>query len=362
MFGRRTKTMARTSVFISYSHRDARWLERLKVHLSPLEENFETEIWEDTRIRSGSKWREEIDEAIKRANVAVLIISADFLESKFIRDNELPPLLKAAEVDGALVLPIIAGPSLFLKKSELSQFRAVNIPEKPLISMTEGEQETTFLLVAERILERSQMLAVEEEEKRHPIKPALALSVEDFLDRRIWTRLVKAGDWFFDDKSHRILGAGPHNYLLSRHAYGEQPFVIETRLEFAEFAEHLAHPINKMNSGIIVGWNKDKEHPRYLNILISGETILIEKIGFNGGPVVRDFEHVTDEVSLSIHEGKSYGFVVQGSRKRLEVLLDGRSLIALDEPPGILGRVGLRPWRSQLTCHSFIVKQMEGGQ
>ena len=83
-------------VFVSYSHADQRWLERLKVHLTPLHKQPEIDVWEDTRIKVGSKWRKEIQDAVNRANVAVLIISADFLASDFIRTNELPPLLKAA--------------------------------------------------------------------------------------------------------------------------------------------------------------------------------------------------------------------------------------------------------------------------
>ncbi len=49
------------------------------------------DIREDTRIRAGSKWRDEIRAAVERANVAVLIVSADFLASDFVRMNELPP-------------------------------------------------------------------------------------------------------------------------------------------------------------------------------------------------------------------------------------------------------------------------------
>lgn len=50
----------------------------------------EVERWDDTLIDPGSNWREEIKVAIESAKVAILIVSADFLASDFIVNNEIP--------------------------------------------------------------------------------------------------------------------------------------------------------------------------------------------------------------------------------------------------------------------------------
>src|ERR1700680_3258867 len=113
------------------------------------------------QVRNGVKKFKRLS---NKANAAVLIVSADFLASEFIRTNELPPLLKAAEEEGALILPIIASPSLFLRNTELSQFQAVNNPSAPLISATEGEQEAVFVRVAEELLERASVLRTQEDQ------------------------------------------------------------------------------------------------------------------------------------------------------------------------------------------------------
>jgi hypothetical protein len=71
----------RGKVFVSYSHRDRKWVDRLLVHLKPLERAGYLDVWEDTRIAPGSNWKEEIDNALRASQIAVLLISADFLAS-----------------------------------------------------------------------------------------------------------------------------------------------------------------------------------------------------------------------------------------------------------------------------------------
>src|SRR5262245_41448071 len=143
-----------THVFISYSHKDKDWLERLRVHLRPLERELpQLEIWDDTRIKVGSKWRAEIASVTARTKVAVLLVSADFLASDFIANNELPPLLQAAESDGARILSVILSPSRFEKMPSLSQFQTVNDPSEPLVDMESGKREVVFVKVADAIEE-----------------------------------------------------------------------------------------------------------------------------------------------------------------------------------------------------------------
>ena len=144
---------SRTSVFVTYSHKDSKWLERLRVHLTPLERDGAFSLWADTRIKYGQNWKMEIAAALKSAKVAVLLVSADFLASDFIATQELPPLLAAAEVDGAVILPIIIKPSLFQQTKGLKDFHAVNAPSEPIIGMEEVAQEQTFVNLAIRIVE-----------------------------------------------------------------------------------------------------------------------------------------------------------------------------------------------------------------
>lgn len=131
-------------VFISYSHKDSAHLERLRVHLKPLEKLGVVDVWDDTKIKVGNHWQKEIDTALHQAAIAVLIISADFLASDFIIDNELPPILEKAQLDGTKIVPVILKPCRFSRDANLSRFQALNPPDKPVHGMNESEQEVIW--------------------------------------------------------------------------------------------------------------------------------------------------------------------------------------------------------------------------
>lgn len=142
---------ARRKVFISYSRKDARWLERLQVHLAPLEQAGLLDLWDDTKIVTGALWQTELLEALATARVAITLVSANFLASPFIVQYELPRLLARASSDGLVILPIIVSPCLFTN-SELSIFQAANDPQKPLAALPVPERERTLMNVAKGIL------------------------------------------------------------------------------------------------------------------------------------------------------------------------------------------------------------------
>lgn len=145
-------SIMRNQVFISYSHVDSEWLRRLKVHLKPFERNRQVHVWDDTKIKTGRDWKDEIKKALAQTKVAVLMVSPDFLASDFIATDELPPLLEAAEKEGAIIMPIILRPCGFTRVPSLSRFQSVNSPSKTLIELSEGEQDRFLFKLTEDIL------------------------------------------------------------------------------------------------------------------------------------------------------------------------------------------------------------------
>jgi len=59
---------------------------------------FALSLWDDRCFKTGDRWR--LEQALHRASVAVLLVSIDFLASDLIAENELPPLLAQADLEG----------------------------------------------------------------------------------------------------------------------------------------------------------------------------------------------------------------------------------------------------------------------
>ena len=129
------------NIFICYSHVDVEWMKKVKTNLKVLNfEGYDFEVWDDNRISAGKNWKKEIDEALSKAGIAILLITMDFLASEFIQNNELPTLLKNAETKGTIIISVIVGHSRFLD-SNLSEFLALNEPRSPLNSLKKSDQD-----------------------------------------------------------------------------------------------------------------------------------------------------------------------------------------------------------------------------
>jgi tetratricopeptide (TPR) repeat protein len=98
------------TVFISYSHRDEVWKDRLLPQLRALEQAGRIVVWHDRKIDGGDKWYPEIQEAMERAAVAVCLISPDFLSSDFCVKEEVPYLLQRCESVGMIFIPLLVRP------------------------------------------------------------------------------------------------------------------------------------------------------------------------------------------------------------------------------------------------------------
>ena len=143
--------VTKPTVFISYSHKDEAWKDRLVTHLGVLAQEGLLDTWDDRRICGGADWKKEIEDALKKASVAVLLVSADFLTSKFILDEEVPKLLERREKEGLRIFPVIIRPCAWKQVKWLSRMNLRPKDGKALMGGSEFQIETDLAAISEEI-------------------------------------------------------------------------------------------------------------------------------------------------------------------------------------------------------------------
>jgi hypothetical protein len=139
----------RNRVFVSYSHKDQRFLDDLLAHLKPLERAGLISAWSDKQILPGTAWLAEIKGALTSATIAVLLVTKDFLASDFVHEHELGPLLKEAEQGGVRILWIPVRACSY-KETPLANYQALIPPDKPLAEM-KAERDKAWVRICEEI-------------------------------------------------------------------------------------------------------------------------------------------------------------------------------------------------------------------
>ncbi len=125
----------RPSIFLSYAHEDANWASEIEKSLSFLRRSNKIKLWIDRQIPTGEKWETAIFDAVAESNVAILLLSNDFLNSDYIIDTELPLIFAEKERRRLTLIPIVARPCPFQNHDQLRLFQFFNSPDAPLSSL-----------------------------------------------------------------------------------------------------------------------------------------------------------------------------------------------------------------------------------
>ena len=135
------------NLFVSYSHADETLKLQLMKHLEPLRRSNLVEAWSDRKLTAGDEWKGAISNKLEKADIILLLVSIDFINSQYCYDLELDRALERHEEKSAVVIPVILRNCLWehlpfaklqaLPKDGKAVAAALNIDEV-LTSVVEG--------------------------------------------------------------------------------------------------------------------------------------------------------------------------------------------------------------------------------
>ena len=137
------------SVFISYAHDDKRLRDQLEKHLIALQNSNVIKLWHDGEIIPGQEWEEVIIEQLNNADIILLLISANFLASKYIDRVELQRAMARHEEGQARVIPILLK-TTHLSRTAFATLQAlpVNAQKRPKAVTEWNNREAAFANIA----------------------------------------------------------------------------------------------------------------------------------------------------------------------------------------------------------------------
>ncbi len=97
-------------LFVSYSHINAAWFDRLRPVLKFGRCRDKAFAWNDQEMKAGDRWDKEIREALERMDVFVCLVSFEFLASGYIKDVELKRALAREKKNEVEIVPIVLYP------------------------------------------------------------------------------------------------------------------------------------------------------------------------------------------------------------------------------------------------------------
>lgn len=136
------------NVFISYSHKDEAFKDKLNSHLVMLRRSKLINSWQDRNIGAGDEWKKEILGNLEAADIILLLVSDNFLASDFCWDEEMTRALEYHDKRQARVIPIILKP-IDWKDAPFSKLQA--LPKDAKAVTTWSNEDEAYAYIATEI-------------------------------------------------------------------------------------------------------------------------------------------------------------------------------------------------------------------
>ncbi|MGC1375168.1 MAG: TIR domain-containing protein [Anaerolineales bacterium] len=156
--GKQSHDTTSLKIFISYSHKDEAYKDELVTMLTGLQNRDIVDVWQDRDIEAGDEWHQSIQGAMDNCDLALLLVSPDYLASRFIQNEEQPKLLQRRKEMQARVIPIIVRPCLWQNDPALGSLQALPKDGQPVITFSKdnGQRDQVWTDIASVLEKRAQ--------------------------------------------------------------------------------------------------------------------------------------------------------------------------------------------------------------
>jgi TIR domain/NACHT domain len=151
-------------VFYSYSRKDLELQESLKTHLGTLRRQKIISGWDDRELVGGEEWDHAIKSKLNTADIILLLISPDFINSDYCYDIEVTRAMERHEAGEAYVIPVVLRPSDWKgDRTPFGKLSALPIDVDPVTVWS--NQDEAFLNIAQGIRKAAEKLIKERKER-----------------------------------------------------------------------------------------------------------------------------------------------------------------------------------------------------
>lgn len=137
-------------IFFCYAREDERLRQGLEKQLRALKRQGIINVWHDRNISAGEEWAKEIDKHLNTAQIILLLVSPDFMDSDYCYGIEMTRAMERHETGEACIIPIILRP-VYWQKAPFGKLQALPTDAKPVTSHIWHSLDDAFFDVAEGI-------------------------------------------------------------------------------------------------------------------------------------------------------------------------------------------------------------------
>ena len=204
-------------IFFCYAHEDEPLLNKLKTHLRPLQRAGLVDVWHDRDISAGSEWQQEIKQHLNLANIILLLVSPDFMDSDYCYSIEMKYAIERHDRGEVQVIPIILRP-VYWQEAPFGKLQALPKDAKPVTGSIWRNIDAALFDVIEGVKKVAKELVETSSSPETKQKLLLASELLSTHDRLQYSPTIDTGDILSVNLGHLgnvVLKLGQYTSLKS---------------------------------------------------------------------------------------------------------------------------------------------------